>query len=76
MRKQSDLSDVQKGMITCFWIKGGSISETANSMKCLRTAMVHMYGDWQYGTNQNVACMLHHGPQMSEVNDVCGTASR
>ncbi|GBL90024.1 hypothetical protein AVEN_178418-1 [Araneus ventricosus] len=53
MKKRSDLSDVQKGMIIGFRAKGGSISETANFVKCSRAAVVKVYRAWQYGTIQN-----------------------
>ncbi|GBM50689.1 hypothetical protein AVEN_45961-1 [Araneus ventricosus] len=50
MQKRSDLSDVQKGMITGFRAKGGSISETANFVNCSRVAMVKVV---LHGTIQN-----------------------
>ncbi|GBM91022.1 hypothetical protein AVEN_198491-1 [Araneus ventricosus] len=53
MQKRSDLSDVQKGMIVGFRVKGGSLSETANFVKCSRAAVVKVYRAWQYGTIQN-----------------------
>ncbi|GFS54191.1 transposable element Tcb1 transposase [Trichonephila clavipes] len=53
MQKQSDLSDVQNGMIIDFRAKGGSISETAEFVNCLRATMVKVYRAWQNGTVQN-----------------------
>ncbi|GBN29442.1 hypothetical protein AVEN_81884-1 [Araneus ventricosus] len=53
MQKRSDLSDVQKGMIIGFRVKGGSISEKANLVNCSRAAVVKVYRAWQYGTIQN-----------------------
>ncbi|GBN63347.1 hypothetical protein AVEN_136055-1 [Araneus ventricosus] len=43
MQKRSDLSEVQKGMIIGFRVKGGSISETANFVNCSRAAVVKVY---------------------------------
>ncbi|GFY09307.1 tigger transposable element-derived protein 1 [Trichonephila clavipes] len=53
MQKRSDLSDVQKGRIIGFRAKGGSISETAEFVNCLRAAVVKVYRAWQNGTVQN-----------------------
>ncbi|XP_071036417.1 uncharacterized protein [Parasteatoda tepidariorum] len=53
MQKRSDLSDEQKGMIIDFMAKGGSISETANFVNCLRAAVVKVYRAWQNDTIQN-----------------------
>ncbi|GFX00420.1 transposable element Tcb1 transposase [Trichonephila clavipes] len=53
MQKRSDLSDVQKGMIMGFRVKGGSISETAEFVNCSHAAVVKVYRAWQNGTVQN-----------------------
>ncbi|GFT37074.1 transposable element Tcb1 transposase [Trichonephila clavipes] len=53
MKKRSDLSDVQKGMIIGFWAKGGSISKTAEFVNCSHAAVVKVYRAWQNGTVQN-----------------------
>ncbi|KAM9294444.1 protein FAM177A1 [Gastrophryne carolinensis] len=50
MGKNSDLSDLQKGMIIGFRAKGGSISETAQFANCSRAAVVKVYREWSNGT--------------------------
>ncbi|GFX81619.1 transposable element Tcb1 transposase [Trichonephila clavipes] len=53
MQKRSDFSDVQKGMVSGFRAKGGSISGTAEFVNCSRAAMVKVYRAWQNRTVQN-----------------------
>ncbi|GFW18447.1 DDE_3 domain-containing protein [Trichonephila clavipes] len=53
MLKRSDLSDVEKGMIIGFRVKGGSISETAKFVKCSLAAIVKVFRAWKNGTVQN-----------------------
>lgn len=43
MEKCSNLSHIQKEIITVFQAKGGSISEIAEFVNCLHTAMVNKY---------------------------------
>lgn len=67
MQKRNDLSDVQKGMIIGFRAKGGSISETAQFVKCSRAAVVKVYRQWQNGTIKNQRRGKCGGPRAIDV---------